>query len=121
MLIKNILTFLIIFIPYKAVAMQEKDYINTHCKGHIEYRIKGERTRVDCLLEEKACEYDFSNKYHQCIGQALYYGFATNKRPCCVLIENSKSSFKHIIKARSIIQYYNLPVELYVIKRDKLE
>lgn len=66
----------------------EKTYQKYWCDKHngiLEYKLK-DKTRVDCLTDMLAVEFDFAPKWHECIGQALYYGKKTNKTPACVLI-----------------------------------
>ena len=67
--------------------------------GEQEFKLKtevGGRVYVDCVLddEKKAIEFDFGNKWHQCIGQSLYYGYKTNYSPVCVLIKKEWYSDK---------------------------
>lgn len=44
----------------------------------MEYRLS-DNTRVDCMTDTLAVEFDFANKWAECIGQALYYGKQTKK------------------------------------------
>lgn len=66
----------------------EKYYQNQWCNkvgGSQEYRLE-DGTRVDCLTETHAVEFDFAKKWAEGIGQALYYAEMTGKRPGVVLI-----------------------------------
>ena len=54
-----------------AQAQPEEFYVEQTCSGEIEVRLP-DRTRVDCLTNEYAIEYDFSNKWAEAIGQALH-------------------------------------------------
>lgn len=66
----------------------------------MEYKLN-DKTRVDCLLPKMAVEFDFANKWHECIGQALYYGQKTNRIPACVLImENPEKDAKYLRRLR---------------------
>ena len=58
--------------------------------GQTEYRLEG--VKIDCKLddEKKAIEFDFGDKWHQCIGQSVYYGAITGYSPACVLIRKEK-------------------------------
>ena len=40
----------------------EKDYQREYCKGIMEFRLP-DRTRVDCLTEDHAIEFDFGKKW----------------------------------------------------------
>ena len=52
---------------------KERWYQEQGCTGVTEYRLP-DRTRVDCLLEDYAVEYDFGRKWAEAIGQSLHYG-----------------------------------------------
>ncbi len=81
----------------------EKTYQKQWCNskgGQLEYQLN-DKTRVDCLTEKYAVEFDFANKWHECIGQALYYGQKTKKIPACVLImENEEKDVKYLKRLR---------------------
>ncbi|MCR5265497.1 MAG: hypothetical protein K6E29_02755 [Cyanobacteria bacterium RUI128] len=70
---------------YKSVPMKEGDYVNMYCKGIIEYQLP-DRTRVDCLTDEYAIEYDWAKKWAESIGQAMYYSKMTGKKPAVAII-----------------------------------
>lgn len=66
----------------------EADYVAHYCqqwKGQIEYRLP-DRTRVDCLTDTHAIEFDWCHKWAEGIGQALYYSKVTGRAPAIVLI-----------------------------------
>lgn len=66
----------------------EADYVNHYCpqwKGQIEY-VLPDRTRVDCLTDTHAIEFDWCRKWAEAIGQSLYYAKMTGKTPQIVLI-----------------------------------
>lgn len=66
----------------------EKDYQKTWCKehsGNLEV-ILADKTRVDCVTETHAIEFDFAKKWAESIGQSLYYAEILNKHPGIVLI-----------------------------------
>lgn len=81
----------------------EKEYQAYWCNakgGQMEY-VLNDKARVDCLLPDMAVEFDFANKWAECIGQALYYGQKTNRIPACVLItENPTKDFKYVKRLR---------------------
>lgn len=82
---------------------QEKVYKAQWCKargGVMEYKLN-DKTRVDCLLPTMAVEFDFANKWAECIGQALYYGQKTKRIPACVLIiEKGEKDLKYLRRLR---------------------
>ncbi len=66
----------------------EESYQQAWCKAHngiMEYENE-DFTRVDCLTKTHAVEFDFANKWHESIGQALHYSIMTGKKPMVVLI-----------------------------------
>jgi len=81
----------------------EKEYQAKWCNAHngiLEYRLN-DKTRVDCLTDTLAVEFDFAPKWHECIGQALYYGQKTKRTPACVLImENPEKDVKYLKRLR---------------------
>lgn len=85
----------------------EKHYQQIWCdeaKGTTEY-VLPDKTRVDCLLEDYAIEFDFANKWAEAIGQAVYYGLATGRNPGIALImENPDKDFKYLKRLLVAIQ-----------------
>lgn len=82
----------------------EESYQKAWCNAHdgvMEYENE-DFTRVDCLTKTHAVEFDFANKWHESIGQALHYGIMTGKKPMVVLIldepEKQMVYFKRIQK-----------------------
>ena len=66
----------------------ESDYVDHYCqqwKGQIELRLP-DRTRIDCLTDTHAIEFDWCKKWAESIGQALYYSAKTGKAPKVALI-----------------------------------
>ena len=78
--------------------LNEKYYQTKFCNklnGIIEFRLK-DATRVDCLTDDYAIEVDWAKKWAEGIGQSLYYGLMTNRKPAVALIVNKKD--KRFIK-----------------------
>jgi hypothetical protein len=101
--------------PALALAMPESWYQERYCTGQTEY-VLHDRTRVDCLTETHAIEYDFGTKWHQAIGQSLGYAFETNKRAGIVLILNKPKDYKFWLKLNSVIENYKLPIDTWLIR-----
>jgi len=56
-------------------------------------------SRVDCLTQEYAIEFDFADKHHEALGQALLYSNMTQRLPGVVLImENVEKDYKYLIR-----------------------
>ena len=104
-----------ILIPAEAKRLYpEAEYQKFWCdknNGIIEFRLN-DKSRVDCLTDSLAVEVDFANKWSECIGQALYYGFMTGKRPKVVLIlENPKMQIIYYNRISKLSEIYNFDVE----------
>ena len=65
------------------------------CTGQIEHRLE-DNTRVDCLTDEYAIEYDWAKKWAESIGQSLYYSKLTGKAPAVVLILTSPTDYRYV-------------------------
>lgn len=81
----------------------EAEYQKAWCDkrgGVMEYELP-DKCRVDCLLPDMAVEFDFANKWAECIGQAIYYGQQTNRQAACVLImERGEKDLKYLKRLR---------------------
>ncbi len=75
--------------------MKEKDYVNLYCDGQTEY-ILPDKTRVDCLTNEYAIEFDWAKKWAESIGQSLYYSKKTGKKPAVAIIISNPSDYRYI-------------------------
>ena len=85
MSIINILILFLLPLCTFAGDLKESDYAKAHCKGTLEYRLF-DGTRVDCLADDRAIEFDFCHKWAEAAGQARWYSAATGKPPGVVLI-----------------------------------
>lgn len=70
--------------------------------------------RVDILTDEYAIEVEHANKWKQSIGQAMWYGFQTNKQPGIILIIKTKSQLKYAIQLESALRNYGLEEKIKV-------
>ncbi len=86
----------------------------------IHQRLGGEREVgvqsgfVDILTDEHAIEVEFAGKWKQSIGQALWYGLQTGKKPGIVLIKERNYDNKYIIQLGSALQYGDLTQQINV-------
>lgn len=90
----------------------EKEYQEFWCNqqgGIIEYKLK-DNTRVDCLLPDYAVEVDFAPKVYESIGQALYYGLMTCKKPAVLIIIEDNNSQKYINRLKIVADKYGIKV-----------
>lgn len=77
------------------VKFKEKDYVNKYCRGYKEF-VLDDKTRIDCLTEEYAIEFDYAKKWAESIGQALYYSKKTGKKPAVAIIISKPSDIKYV-------------------------
>lgn len=88
----------------------QQAWCNAH-KGILEYENK-DFTRVDCLTKTHAVEFDFANKWHESIGQALHYAVMTGKKPMVVLIlDEPKTQMVYYKRVKKIGNKYGFDVE----------
>ncbi len=103
---------------YKYVihAHNESSFQHAHCSsinGIEEFELP-DKTRVDCLTEEYAIEYDFANKKYEAVGQVLHYAVMTGKKPKIVLILDNKYKEKqmyYVRRLQKIGKVYRFEVE----------
>ena len=97
------------------VTAAEKDFQMPWCdlhRGEAEVRLK-DRTRVDCLTQQYAIEFDFANKWAEAIGQSLGYSIETGKRAGIVLIFRKPADVRYWNKLQKVINGYSLPITLW--------
>lgn len=75
-----------------------------------------DKTRCDCITEANAVEVEFGKKWAESLGQALYYGLQTGKRPGIVLILEKPADRKFWIRLNSTIQHFGLPIDTWEVK-----
>ena len=95
----------------------EADYVAMVCAelgGVQEYRTSV-GVRVDCLTETQAIEFDWANKWYEGVTQALYYAMLTDRQAVVALILRGKNPQRYVERARALIDFYGLPVEVVVV------
>ena len=118
--INIIFLILIVFMVFgwaeMAEANTERYYQNKWCTmGKVEVRLS-DKTRVDCLTDDFAIEFDFAHKWAEAVGQSLHYSFMTNRRPGIVLIMKSDNDMKYWKRMNNIIWDYRLPINVWMMK-----
>jgi len=73
-------------------------------------------TRCDIVTETHAIEVDFADKWGEAIGQSLNYAFQSGKKAGILLILESPSDEKHLIRVNSIIEHFTLPIDVLAIR-----
>ena len=92
----------------------EASYQHAWCSAHkgIEEFENNDHTRVDCLTENHAVEFDFANKWAESIGQAEHYALKTGKKGMVVLIlENPKKEMVYFKRVLELGKIHNFDVE----------
>lgn len=113
-------TVVLLCFSLSSQAKTESEYAEEHCatvNGQVEYVLK-DSTRVDCLTEMDAIEYDFTNKWYECVMQALYYRKMTGMQAVCGLIRKNGTYIEteHVQRALDTVKKYNIPVYIFVIQ-----
>ena len=96
----------------------ESSYQHAWCSAHkgVEEFENKDFTRVDCLTDKYAVEFDFANKWAESIGQALHYQRMTGKKAKVVLIlEDPKKEMVYYHRVKKLGRIHNFEVE-YVTK-----
>lgn len=97
---------------------KEAWYQERWCKEHngqMEYRLP-DRSRVDCLTDKYAVEFDFANKWSESAFQALYYSLQTGKQAAIGLIMEKPSDYRYWIKLNTVIEHHKLPIETFTVQ-----
>lgn len=108
--------FLLFFFQMPALSSHvhlEKEYQRIWCSqnsGKLEYKLP-DSTRIDCLTQDYAIEFDFAPKWAESVGQSLYYAICTHKKPAVVLImENAAKDYKYLVRLMTIAKLYGIKV-----------
>jgi len=104
------------FAQAKSAKLREADFVDAHCTGEIEY-VLADKTRVDCLTDTHAIEYDWGKKWAESLGQALFYSAMTGKKAGIVLIVNPKSKKRFLKRLNKAISDNNLDVDVWTITK----
>ena len=68
------------------------------------------------LPEEMAVEVDFARKFYEGISQALHYAMLTGKNAALLLIVEKERDWKYVKRAKRLIEFYRLPVTVFVVE-----
>ena len=92
----------------------EASYQHSWCVAHngVEEFKNIDSTRVDCLTETHAVEFDFARKWAESVGQALYYQLMTGKKAKVVLIlEIPEKEMKYFERVKALGEEHNFDYE----------
>ena len=74
-----------------------------------------DRSRIDCLTNTHAIEFDFNDKWAEAIGQSLHYARMTGARAGVVLILSKPNAEVHLDRLTRTIDHYGLPIDVWTI------
>lgn len=117
---KSLFLFAFLVLSARATEHPERWYqekIAAELKGKMEVRVAD--GRVDVVTETHAIEVEFSSKWKQAIGQALWYALQTGKAAGIVLVlEDEKRDTPDAVRLGSVIAEHKLPVKVWLWPRD---
>jgi len=88
-------------------------YIQTLIGGKREVVVEG--GRIDLLLEDYAFEIEWAAKWKESIGQALWYGLNTNRKPAIILLSQDLNDYKYLIRLNTSLEYAGLQDKVTVL------
>ena len=106
-LLITLLALICMFLSLKNANGAERDYQEPWCEQHegiIEHVLK-DRTRIDCLLDTYAIEFDYARKWAEAIGQAMLYGYRTDRKPGIALIMETEKDCVYLHRLREALFY----------------
>ena len=116
-------TFLILILLIPQVEAKhlnsERFYQEKWCSknnGITEY-ILPDNTRIDCLTQKYAIEFDFAEKWAEAIGQSMYYSKVTKKKPAICLIIKTENDYKYVKR----IEKANKKIKIFLINENNFK
>lgn len=105
--------YILLLLIYSNVYAAEIDYQKAWCPNKPGTTIRDIQTSkvigyVDCLTDTHAYEFDYAKKYHEAIGQSLWYAMNTGRIPGIVLIVEKDSDMKYVKRLRLLANHYGL-------------
>ncbi len=104
---------LALLIPVCALAKHEcpeKYYQELWCNannGQLEV-VLSDYTRIDCVTDKYAIEFDFARKWAEAIGQSLHYSYMTGKKAGIVLIIENPTEEKYYNRLIPLAKKYDI-------------
>ena len=97
-------------------AQNERAYQQALCSGWTIEQSLSDTTRVDCISSTHAKEVDFSDKWAEGIGQALYYSTQTGLEPGLILVcrRQPDTCQGHLDRALAVVGEYGLPLTVWI-------
>ena len=114
---KKLLLLFALFITVQAFSQKHVNKESYYQAAFAEYMsgetevVLEDKTRVDVVTDVYAIEVDFSTKWAESIGQALFYSLYTHKRAGVLLImENKEKDLKYLKRLMKVACLYNIKV-----------
>tara|TARA_B100000767_G_C19700585_1_gene508223 strand:- start:91 stop:441 length:351 start_codon:yes stop_codon:yes gene_type:complete len=85
--------------------------------GNDQFRTK-DGTYVDCLTDDLAVEAEYDYNWKEAIGQSLHYAESTNRNAGILFIKRSNSKKDYYNEMLRVIEKYQLPIKVFVIKEE---
>lgn len=80
-----------------------------------------DRSRADFLSDDFAFEVDWSKKWAEGIGQALFYAAMTEKEPALfLLVKDLESERRYLLRAKIACDYAGVSLGIYDVARKKV-
>lgn len=107
---------IILALATPAVAQTEAEYRDVLCASMETEVVLPGGARVDCVDDVFAWEMDFSGKWAEAIGQALFYAAATDKSPGIILIcrKQIDTCHGHLDRVLATMGRWNLPITIWL-------
>ena len=87
--------------------LYKADYVHLYCKG-VEGVILPDRTRIDCLTENQAWEFNWAEKWNESFGRVLWHAYRLEKKPCLALILKSSDDYIYLDVAKKLCDKYGV-------------
>jgi len=107
-----LLALLVPFVASSQTEAQYSDYIQGLIGGQREVSVPS--GRLDLMTKEYAFEIERAAKWKDAIGQSIWYGLQTNKKPGIIILLKSESEYKYAQQLNSAMQYAGLDSSIVV-------
>lgn len=100
-----LLCLLLTLQPQEGEVWHETDWsrhLASEMQGVPEYRLP-DNSRVDIVTEATAWEVEWSDKWPEAIGQALFYSISTDKEPGVILLLRGKNAEEDYLECLSVV------------------
>lgn len=96
---------------FAAHKMPERTYQKMYCPYNAEVKLS-DNTRVDCLTDRYAIEFDFAPKWAEALGQSLHYARMTGRTPAIFLILEHETDMRYVKRLKPLCKKYGVCLTL---------